>query len=207
MSLFSFALSTAFTSDTPLTPFDRHLNPELLFRTDGLLLFRLARARYANLSGAGAAVAAGRWNLPGEEAIYTSTEKGVTVLERLVHTPKDVIPSNLAQMTLRIKGSWTRIDADAFVDQATGAWFHLFTSLEQARSWSEGRQSDAKAGRVNLLATKGFALAVPSVIVPAWNVVLFPKAMGFWKHVSLDDVEPFDYDPRLFPERTPLEPL
>jgi len=50
-----------------------------------------------------------------------------------------------------------------------------------------------------------FAVAVPSVIVPAWNVVLYPKGIGFWDHVSLESLEPFEFDPRLFPENTPVE--
>ena len=50
-----------------------------------------------------------------------------------------------------------------------------------------------------------FAVAVPSVIVPAWNVVLYPQAPGFWDHVSLESVEPFEFDPRLFPDGTPVE--
>jgi hypothetical protein len=45
-----------------------------------------------------------------------------------------------------------------------------------------------------------FAVAVPSVIVPVWNVVLFPQGRGFWDHVSLESVEPFEFDPRLFPD-------
>ena len=50
------------------------------------------------------------------------------------------------------------------------------------------------------------AVAVPSVIVPAWNVVLFPQGRGFWEHVSLESVESFAFDPRLFPENTATEP-
>lgn len=43
-----------------------------------------------------------------------------------------------------------------------------------------------------------FAVAVPSVIVPVWNVVLYPHGTGFWEHVTLESVEPFELDPRLF---------
>jgi hypothetical protein len=51
-------------------------------------------------------MAPGRWNLAGEEAIYTSTEMGVPLLERLAHTSKNVIPSNLAMMKIKISGNW-----------------------------------------------------------------------------------------------------
>lgn len=71
-----------------MTREDLQLDPELFLRQQPLTLYRLARARYANLSGVGAAFAPGRWNREGQEAIYTSTEVGVPVLERLVHTPK-----------------------------------------------------------------------------------------------------------------------
>jgi hypothetical protein len=43
------------------------------------------------------------------------------------------------------------------------------------------------------------------VIVPVWNVVLYPQAVGFWDHVTLEAVEPFEFDPRLFPDNTPVE--
>ena len=71
-----------------MTPDDLALNPDVLRQKQPLILYRLARARYANLSGIGAALYPGRWNQPGQEAIYTSTEVSVPVLERLVHTPK-----------------------------------------------------------------------------------------------------------------------
>lgn len=50
-----------------------------------------------------------------------------------------------------------------------------------------------------------FAIALPSVIVPVWNVVLYPDAPGFWENVALESEEPFSFDPRLFPEDAPLE--
>jgi hypothetical protein len=52
-----------------------------------------------------------------------------------------------------------------------------------------------------------FAVAVPSVIVPVWKVVLYPQAVGFWDHVTLEAVEPFEFDSSLFPDNTPIETL
>jgi hypothetical protein len=51
------------------------------------------------------------------------------------------------------------------------------------------------------------ALGLPSVIVPEWNVVLFPEHPDFWKRVKLISIEPFEYDPRLFPEGVPTEEI
>jgi RES domain-containing protein len=182
-----------------LTPADLELDPEFFQTHQPLTLYRLARARYANLSGIGAAYAPGRWNRPGQEAIYTSTDVGVPVLERLVHSPKDVIPSNLALMTIRVGGSW-EMQKNAMIDPATNGCFWFYRSLADARK-------GFKAGpHMFAIGMNPFAIAVPSVILPAWNVVLYPNGVGFWEHVSLESLDAFEFDPRLFPEGTVMEP-
>lgn len=174
------------------------LDPGYFLAHQPLTLYRLARARYANLCGVGAALAPGRWNLPGEEAIYTSTEAGVPVLERLVHTPKDLIPSNLALMRIQISGQW-ETHKNALIDPKTNGclWFY--------RSLAEAKEAFQSAPHIFAVGINPFAIAIPSVIVPVWNVVLYPKGVGFWEHVSLESLEAFQFDPRLFPEDAPIE--
>ena len=181
-----------------MTPEDLELDPGFFLKHQPLTLYRLARAKYANLSGIGAATAPGRWNRPGEEAIYTSTEMGVPLLERLVHTPKDLIPSNLAIMKIRVSGDWA-MQKNAMIDPRTNGclWFYrdLATAISAFRS----------GPRMFATGMNPIAVAVPSVIVPVWNVVLFPQGRGFWEHVSLESVERFVFDPRLFPESAAAE--
>jgi RES domain-containing protein len=181
-----------------LTREDLQLDPGFFLTQQSFTLYRLARARYANLSGIGAASAPGRWNRLGQEAIYTSTEMGVPVLERLVHTPKDLIPSNLALMRLRVTGNW-EIHKNAIFDSETSGclWFYrdIATANDQFHS---GRHLFA-------VGVDPFAVAVPSVVVPVWNVVLYPQGHGFWEHVFLESVEAFEFDPRLFPEDAAME--
>ncbi|HEV2324977.1 MAG TPA: RES domain-containing protein [Terracidiphilus sp.] len=182
-----------------MTPEDLQLDPEFFLTRKPLILYRLARARYANLSGIGAAYAPGRWNRAGEEAVYTSTEIGVPVLERLAHTPKDLIPSNLAMMKIRVSGNWSLMKNGIF-DPSTNGTFWFYRDLASARrEFIAGPRSFA----VGVLP---FAVAVPSVIVPAWNVVLYPRAVGFWSHVALESVDAFTFDPRLFPQDASVEP-
>lgn len=176
-----------------LTPEDLELDPGYLLAHRPLTLYRLAKARYANLSGIGAALAPGRWNRWGEEAIYTSTEAGVPVLERLVHTPKDLIPSNLALMKLHVSGDFAVHDGGALVWDSTSAL--LFCG-----SVAKGRQYLENSRPITRRTMGPFAVAFPSVIVPVWNVVLYPHGIGFWEHVTLESVEPFELDPRLFPD-------
>jgi RES domain-containing protein len=165
---------------------DLKLDPSLLTGQNPLRLYRLARSRFANLSGVGAALYPGRWNQAGEEAIYTSRDVGVPILERLVHTPKDTIPSNLAMMTINVSGDWFR--SGSLVDRQTLASIEVCSSLAGARD-------------VAGLHPHAFAKAVPSVIAPAWNIVLYPRRWGFWKHVTIESVVPFEFDPRLFLEQ------
>jgi RES domain len=180
-----------------LTPEDLALDVDLLLRDAPLILYRLARARYANISGVGAAQYPGRWNRLGQEAIYTSTEMSAPILERLVHTTKDLIPANLALMKIRVSGKWERF-ANMMMDSHTGGYFSFYRSLAHAKSALNSSPYVFGHG------VNPFAVAVPSVIVPVWNVVLYPQAPGFWNHVALETVERFEFDPRLFPENTPV---
>jgi RES domain-containing protein len=180
-----------------LTPEDQSLDPEFFLAHQPLTLYRLARAKYANLSGIGAAVAPGRWNRSGEEAIYTATEIGVPVLEMLAHAPKELIPSNLALMRIKISGEW-EAQKNALIDPKTSGCLWFYRSLAEAKEAFDHP-------RMFAVGINPFAVAIPSVIVPVWNVVLYPKGIGFWDHVSLESIEPFQFDPRLFPENAAVE--
>lgn len=182
-----------------MTPEDLQLDPEFFLSRKPLTLYRLARARYANVSGIGAAFAPGRWNRPGQEAIYTSTEMGVPVLERLVHTPKDVIPSNLALMKIRVEGNW-EMHGNALTDPETNGCIWLHRDIASANAAFSRLDYPLFALRLN-----PFAVAIPSVIIPVWNVVLYPLGISFWDHVALESVDAFEFDPRLFPEDAVME--
>ena len=181
-----------------MTGADRLLDVRQLESDGELTLFRIAKKKYANLSGAGSALAPGRWNRSGEDAIYTSVDVGLPVLERLVHTPKDVLPRDLVLMTIHVAGSW--VSSDAFTSQPQpfqGPGLIALPTLAQAGVFFEAHSNS----RWESLGTH--AIAVPSVIVPAWNVVLYPRTPGFDRYVRLVKLESFEFDQRLFPEDVP----
>jgi len=124
---------------------------------------------------------------------------GVPVLERLVHTPKDLIPSNLALMKIRVRGHWEE-HKNAIIDPQTGGsiWFYRDVATAKNR-FNTGSHLFA-------VGINPFAVAVPSVIVPVWNVVLYPQGVGFWDHVSLESIDAYQFDPRLFPDGAVVEP-
>lgn len=168
-----------------------------------LLLYRLAKNKYANLSGIGAARYPGRWNRLAQPAIYTSPSIALCVLELLVHSRKDEIPTNYSLMTIR-------------VDDADDASIWTMPSLKSAKErfadprqdWpGRYRHATITAGVERIIEGHNLGVAVPSVIVPDWNVILFPDHHRFFQHVSLVSVEPFEFDPRIFPEGIPADTI
>lgn len=72
--------------------------------------FRIARRKYADLSGDGARVYGGRCNRPGVPAVYASQSIALAVLEVLVHLDKSEMPLDYVVMAIRFPGrSVTRL--------------------------------------------------------------------------------------------------
>lgn len=176
-----------------MTPLDRELDPQVFLASQSLLLYRLARTKYANLSGDGAAAEPGRWNRLGEQTIYTSVDPATPVLERLKHADKRFIPRNLSMMTIRLAGKWVR-RSWGLIDETTGGKVLILRTLREA-----GRVFTSIA-HLPGSGAHPFAVALPSILAPAWNVVLYPSETAFWKHVTLVDVEPYVYESELFPD-------
>ena len=147
-----------------MTSEDERPDQSTLRTSNPLKLFRIARAKYANLSGAGAALYPGRWNQLGQEAIYTSTHPATPQLEYLKHTPKNLIPTNLVMMEIHVNAE--KSPEEKKLPEALQDWFMIMPSLKFAREMYP-RISTTKYSSM-------YGFAVPSVIVPDWNVVLLP---------------------------------
>lgn len=61
-----------------------------------MLVWRLARAPFADLSGEGARAYGGRWNSPGRPMLYTADSAALAVLEVRVHLdlPPELVPDD-----------------------------------------------------------------------------------------------------------------
>ncbi len=149
-----------------------------------MLLFRLTRKKYlGSLSGAGAALFPGRWNVRGQEAIYTSETRSLALVEVLVHLSKDLVPADYFLQTILIPADlhFTIIPADTLPD-------HWYDSPPP----HEVRVIGSTILQHHLMAR------VPSAIVLGeWNQVINPHFPGF-ERISLLNEEPFFLDPRLF---------
>jgi hypothetical protein len=101
---------------------------------------------------------------------------------------------------------------DSMIFTLEPSGFKSYPSLQQANAAFPKRQPPGWTAAGRLAKLVGFdefplAMAVASVIVPEWNVVLYPNHYRFWDRVKLVSVAPFAFDPRLFPEGVPAEEI
>lgn len=94
-------------------------------------------------------------------------------------------------MTIRLAGKW-HLSSGVLGNDRSAAVIHIFESLQAAEAgvWPVLRGTTVPLG-----------IAVPSVLDPQWNVILYPESSFFSMHVELEKVAPFRYDRRMFPEK------
>jgi RES domain-containing protein len=139
-----------------------------------LIIWRLCRRPYADLSGEGAARYGGRWNSPGHRIVYTASSAALAVLEVRVHLdlPFDLLPDDYVLVA---------------IDLGTLAVERVDVVPENPRAFGDTWIKQARTP----------VLQVPSVIVPEPNFLLNPvhTAAGGAKIIS---IEPFTFDERLW---------
>ena len=148
-------------------------------------LWRVSKAVHAvtAFDGKAAARVGGRWNSPGQRAVYASGSKSLAVLEILVHLdvgrplPRfvafnfdddDLLVARLAPR--RLPQNWRTLAGLAATRQIGDAW---------------------------LTGARELALAVPSVIVPEESNYLLNPAHPAFARLKLGRAVPFLLDPRL----------
>lgn len=140
-----------------------------------MLVWRICREPYADLSGEGARLYGGRWNSPGRPLVYTAETAALAVLEVRVHLDLDwdLLPDDYILVAISLPPLTLETIANLPSDPvATGdAWL------------ASGRSA---------------LLQVPSFIVPeSRNVLLNPNhadAAG----LSIESTRPFVFDERLW---------
>jgi RES domain-containing protein len=146
--------------------------------------WRLARRRFADLSGKGAELQGGRWNSPGCAAVYLGAEAALPVVEVLVHLdlPPELIPRDYVLM---------RVDFTVFSRFAHTSWIEDGPAepldVEDSRAFGDGWIHDARTP----------ILRVPSVIIPeAFNLILNP-VHTLAERLPGPTHRPFAFDERL----------
>ncbi len=147
--------------------------------------WRLVQADYTAhaFDGEGARLYGGRWNSPGQCAVYTAGSLALAALEVLVHLKSRVTLSRYIK-------SWIEFDE---------TWVTTIAIEDLPLNWRQGRapvQTQVRGDRW-LEAGDTLALQVPSVVIPEeWNYVINPLHPKFAETVR-GQPEPFQFDPRL----------
>jgi RES domain-containing protein len=149
-------------------------------------LYRIVRRLYADLSGSGGLYSPGRWHEQGVYIIYTATSIALAAFEFALHSAVRPPDTMLMEIDVLDAAGPPLTVADFIGGPLPGNWSadHGHTR-PIGTSWLEGKRS--------------IALLVPSVAIPREvNVLLNPQHPDFKTCVSLANVEPFFFDPRLF---------
>jgi RES domain-containing protein len=139
-----------------------------------MIAWRLCRRPHADLSGEGARLFGGRWNTAGRAVVYLAEHPALAALEVRVHLdlPLELVPADFVLMRVAVP------DAPIIEFEVPAA--------------------TAAAGDAWLAEAASATLRVPSVLIPhAWNVLFNPRHPDA-AEASINGVEPFVFDPRLW---------
>jgi RES domain-containing protein len=115
-----------------------------------MILYRITRRNYADLSGSGARLFGGRWNSEGKPMVYLTSSRSLAVLEALAHLSPTNLPDDYCIMTIEVPDSFTEVDINSL-----------------AENWDEFPIPNGvrQTGNSFLDANKYLLLKVPSAIV------------------------------------------
>jgi|SRR5579864_788202 len=144
-------------------------------------LYRLCKALYSKLDGAGAMRYGGRWNSPGIAVVYTASSLSLAILETRVHLTR--LPVDYVKLEIEIPDA-------AFHP-------HEVTAASLVPGWRTDPAYTCSVGDALLRADPLRPIKVPSVVVDTeWNVLFSPDYAA--AHASIVSTEPIDIDPRLW---------
>jgi RES domain-containing protein len=139
-------------------------------------------SNYADLSGRGGLLAAGRWHTRGKRIVYLADHPASALLEMLVHMDRDLLPSTfqLLHVTVSAAVDIQRVEVG-----------------ELSPDWRTRPDLTRQIGDQWLDQSPTVLLQVPSVIVPlGWNFLLNPVHSDAAK-IAIADIVDAPFDARL----------
>ena len=149
-----------------------------------MTVFRITNSLYKDdLSGQGAKVNGGRWNIQGYPALYTSEHISLCVLEMLVNItfPESRINYHLLQITV----------SDSFEPA-------LISKKKLKPNWEEDENYTRFMGTEFLKNKQSLLLKIPSAVISEENNYLLNPLHSDYKKLSISKSIPFKFDNRLF---------
>jgi len=144
--------------------------------------WRIAHRAFPIMDGEGAAARPGRWNGPGQPAIYCGGSFAIAMLERLCYARLGRLPKTDVYVEVTIP-DWPIEQFDPAADDG----------------WDRPRSAVAKRFGIDWIADAGsVTLLVPSVVTGIdWNVIINPNHSDFAR-VTWSPPRPVIWDRRLF---------
>lgn len=147
-----------------------------------MLLYRITRKDFADLSGTGSRLYGGRWNSEGRAAVYLASSRSLAMLEALVHLDPTNIPDYLCLMQVEAPDDIAELDVNLLPE-----------------NWE--RYDDQyllkQIGNNFLLRKEKLLLKVPSAIVKQEFNFLFNPLHPKAAEARILAIEPFAFDVRL----------
>ncbi len=150
-----------------------------------LTAYRIAKARHARaaFSGEGARIAGGRWNQPGQAAVYASASLALAAIETFVHLGEDALHIEFVYFRVEIPDAVT-------VQRCRRPPPHWRAEPPEPESMRYGSKW-LRTGRT-------VVLEVPSAIVPSEKNYLLNPGHPDFRKLRLGRALPFVFDPRMW---------
>ena len=147
--------------------------------------FRITKSKYArDLSGTGAYLNGGRWNMPGTYMLYTASSVALATLETLAHIKKEITPLGFALVTLYLP------DQDA---PKVEEFFALQTGWQHQASYGLATHELGNTEVFN----NNLYISVPSAVtLKDRNFLINPLHQDVGK-ITIIEVEDYYFDQRL----------
>ncbi len=148
-------------------------------------VFRLAREKFADLSGRGSALKGARWNSPGVELIYTAQNRSLAMAEVAVHFTLATLPSDYFMLTLYIPDHTSLVKIEEF---------------DLSFDWNSFPHpiSNQYIGDRFVADHTHCVLKVPSAVTKGdFNLLINPRHLEF-TGIKIIDKEKFPFDKRIF---------
>ena len=149
-------------------------------------VFRLSTEKWSrNLSGKGAAMKGARWNSPGTEIIYTSSNRSLAMAEVAVHFSLATLPLDYMMVTVFIP------------DDILIKVIHEKVLSKNWNSFPYGSTTQ-NFGDDFIFENNYCLLKVPSAVTKGdFNILINPSHQDF-KRIHIKLIEPFPFDKRIF---------
>ena len=148
-----------------------------------MIIYRLAVEKFSrDISGTGAKLMGGRWNIPGLPVLYTTESISLSVLEILVNTERQFIPNTYQLLKLNVP------------DNVVNTTIIKEKLKEQ---WKDDFEYTQWIGSEFLRQKKVLILKVPSAVIDEENNFLFNPEHPDFKKLKILAINNFQFDKRL----------